>query len=468
MIPILYEPYETEFTSNGLGRLRDCISCIVTEERNGIYECDFEYPVTGSLYEDITLGRIIAVKHDDTDDIQPFDIVSCARPINGVVTFHAVHVSYRQRFMTVTATNITSLSEAFNALKLAKPINGFNYETDKTSTGYVAAFDGVPRTVRSILGGVDGSILESYGGEYEWDKFTVRLWASRGTTRDFAIRYGVNMLDYNEEIDFSESYTAVIPYWVDDITGTVVQGSVVSSGQTPYNGIESCIPLNLTDRYDKKPTKATLDSAAASYMTTNKKWLPAQSIEVDFMRLQDVAGYEYLAPLLECKLCDTIKVIMPRYNMSGDFKIVRTVYDVLLDRFSSMELGTLSTSLSEALGIATDSDKQSGPVDYVAEQGSNDGWTYRKWASGKVEAWKIYSFTLASWTVWASPVRYMDKALTIPSGIFTTAPAMLATSRSNQFWVVDILASSTTAATARLATVASSAMATSLRIYAWQ
>ena len=92
MIPILYESTETAFASNGLGRLRDMISCVVTEERNGIYELDFEYPMTAEDFDQIKIGRIIGVTHDESDDIQPFDIVSHERPIEGVVTFHAVHI----------------------------------------------------------------------------------------------------------------------------------------------------------------------------------------------------------------------------------------------------------------------------------------------------------------------------------------------------------------------------------------
>ncbi|MDO4527437.1 MAG: hypothetical protein Q4C03_01470, partial [bacterium] len=74
MIPILYEASEREFTSNGLGRLRDCTRCEVTEERNGVYECEFDFPVDGNHFDLIIPGRIILVTHDDTGDTQPFDI----------------------------------------------------------------------------------------------------------------------------------------------------------------------------------------------------------------------------------------------------------------------------------------------------------------------------------------------------------------------------------------------------------
>ena len=184
MIPILFEKNETAFTSNGIGRLRDCISCIVTEERNGIYECDFEYPVDGANYDLIQVGRIVGVRHDESSDIQPFDIVSFTKPIDGVVTFHCVHISYRQSYLTFTASNVNTLADAFTALGTAEPTNPFTYWTDKTSSGYCGCMDGTPRTVRQALGGIEGSILDAYGGEYEWDRWTVKLHSARGQYRD--------------------------------------------------------------------------------------------------------------------------------------------------------------------------------------------------------------------------------------------------------------------------------------------
>lgn len=106
-------------------------------------------------------------------------------------------------------------------------------------------------------------------------------------------------------------------------------------------------------------------------------------------------------------------------------------------------------------------------ADYVIEQGTNSSWTYRKWKSGKVEAWRSYSFSSASWSVWASPIRYMDKSISFPSGLFSRAPLIVATSDSNQYWVVNCHATSGTAGTLRLSTVASSAMETYVNIYAW-
>ncbi|MBQ1572530.1 MAG: phage tail protein [Clostridiales bacterium] len=350
MIPILYESNETEFRSNGLGRLRDCIDCVVTEERNGIYECDFTYPINGSNYDRIKLGRIIAVEHDDTNDVQPFDIVSCTRPIDGKVTFHATHISYRMSKMVANGSNINSLASAFNMLKNASPSNPFTYESDQPDSGYMAAADGVPKTVRQFLGGVEGSILDTYRGEYEWDKFRVILHSNRGTAKDFTIRYGVDLTDYNEELDYSESYSSVIPYWTgSDVT---VVGSKVTATGASYNGRDECVPLDLSDKFEPQPTTAQLQTYAQSYVNSSNALLPKQNITVKFVRLTDSIEYQALTNLFKCQLCDTIKVAFPRYNMTGRFKIVKTVYDVLQERFTEMELGTLSTTLAEALGVS--------------------------------------------------------------------------------------------------------------------
>lgn len=399
MIPILYDSNEINFDSNGLGRLRDCISCIVTEERNGIYECDFEYPVDGANFDKIQLGRIVGVSHSEatttrpvryvgpltdevldelTDengialtgaeikmipesDIQPFDIVSYSRPINGVVTFHCVHISYRQSKMVTYATGVNSLVDALDSFDTVffpdNPLgqdaggNPFTYITDKYSTGYCSAFDGKPKSIRSLLGGVEGSILDTYGGEYEWDKWFVILHSERGEQKDFSIRYGVNMTDFEDDMDFSESYNTCVPYWA-DTDGNVVIGSEVSSGQGTIGVGDKCVPLDLSDKFESQPSIADLEAMAVTVMAEQQPYLPSQTIKVDFVRLQDEAGSDQFDSLLQCKLCDSIKVIFPKYNMSAYFKIVKTVWNVLLDRYDEMELGNLPVSLAEALGVS--------------------------------------------------------------------------------------------------------------------
>ena len=359
MIPILYEKDETGFITNGIGRLRDCITATVSEGRNDIYELDFTYPVTGAHFNEIQPGRIVCVTHDDTGDVQPFDIVSYSKPIDGVVTFHAVHISYRLTTQVVWATNITSLS---SALSLFGNVSGtlFSYTADFTSSAYMAAADGVPRTVRQMLGGIEGSVLDTYGGEMLFDKWTVKVCKARGEARDLTIRYGVNMVSYQEDTDYLGTYSACVPYWTGTDTNggqIVVRGSRVDSGLSTASGRNDVVPLDLTEKFQDKPTAAQLEALALTYMTGNQVNLPAQTIAVDFIRLQDMPEYADYAPLMNCNLCDTVRVVFPEYSMDGRFKIVKTVYNVLADKYDSMELGTLSTTLAEALGITQTPEK---------------------------------------------------------------------------------------------------------------
>lgn len=345
MIPILYEKGETAFQSNGLGRLTDCISFKVTEERNsGVYEADFSYPVGGRLFDRIQLGRIIAVTHDETGDLQPFDIVSYSKPIDGIVTFHAVHISYRLTKAVSYATNVSSLAQALGLLSTTE----FTFSSDMTSSAYMAAFDGVPKSIRQLVGGTEGSLLDTYGGELEWDRFSVILHASRGQKRNFAIRYGVNMTGYQDDTDYSDSFNACVPYWIKD--DVIVIGNETSSGAQTAGGRTEVVPLDLSTMFEDEPTTAQLEAAALDYMREKGAHLPQQNIKVDFVRLQDL-GFEELGGLMKCNLCDTIDVIFPAYGMRGTYKIVRTVWDVLSDRYEEMELGSLRTTLSEALGV---------------------------------------------------------------------------------------------------------------------
>ena len=351
MIPILYEKTETAFANNGLGRLVDCIECKVTQELGtGVYECDFQYPVTGANFSEIQLGRIIAVTRDDGGQIEPFDIVSYSRPIDGVVSFHAVHTSYRLTKYITSGTNVTTSNLALYMLQSAEPspipFTFFAYQT--TTFGEMGMADGTPHNVRELIGGGEGSFCSTYNCEAAWSRFTVGFRDRLGTHRDFTIRYGVNMMDYNEETDGSECYTMAVPYWKNG--EDLVVGNLVDSGLTPFNR-PTAVAMDLTSFFQDQPTTADLEAKALEIMLSGQTNLPKRSIEVDFIRLQDLEDYAGYADLLECNLGDSITVVFPMYNITGTFRIVKVIWDALRDRFDTMTLGSLQTTLAEALGV---------------------------------------------------------------------------------------------------------------------
>ena len=209
MIPILYSGTETTFTSNGLGRLADAISCNVVEERNATYELEMKYPVSGVHFGEIKEGRIILAKPFDGGTPQPFIIYQITRPLNQVVTIRGQHISYMLSGIVVMPFTAGSITEAFQKIvTYSATTNSFTFITDKS---VVANYKlETPRGCRSVLGGESGSILDVYGkGDYEFDRFTVKLWVNRGTDNGVTLRYGKNITDLSSAIDMTNVYTGI-------------------------------------------------------------------------------------------------------------------------------------------------------------------------------------------------------------------------------------------------------------------
>lgn len=377
MKPILFDGSATNYNTQGLGALSDCISCFVTEERNGIYEVEFTYPITGVRYEAITTGRIILVSHDERKDLQPFIIYQISRPISGVVTVNAHHISYELNNVIVgpyEATNIGTAFEGFHSYAITD--NSFTFWTDKTSAGTfkVAA----PASVRALLGGTSGSILDAFGGgEYEFDNKTVKLYQHRGHDNGVTIRYGKNLTDITADTDAGSLYNAVIPYW-SNAEDTIVYGGIVQGnggitreeiwtdeGSFPIqdeNGetitfrasLRQVVPMDLSGEFSEAPTVAQLEARAQTILNNNEPWIPKVNIKIDFIALWQTEEYKIIAPLERVSLCDTVTVQYAELGVDATAKVIRVVWDVLAERYSEMELGDAKTSFADVLMANTD------------------------------------------------------------------------------------------------------------------
>ena len=351
MIPILYSAAETAFTSNGLGRLSDAISCEVKEKRNGTYELSMVYPTNGAHFADLVDGNYIATTHDEVGDIQPFRIYKISEEIDGRVTINASHISYLLNSTVIKPFSAGSCSEAINQLNTqANYVGGscpFSFWSDKAVT--VPFNQEVPRDVRSLLGGASGSFLDIFGtGEYEFDKYEVKFYQHRGTDTDVQVRYGVNLTDYNHTADSSGTYNAVVPFWGDEETGEVVTLSewyLTPTGQTAAS--LRFFALDLTEDFDEKPTEAQLRTLAQQRLDNSEAWKPKENWKVSFVQLWQTPEYENVAALQRLKLCDTCLVIYGGQTIRE--KVVEVTWDVLRERYSSMELGEPKTSFAKMI-----------------------------------------------------------------------------------------------------------------------
>ena len=377
MIPILYTPFETAFTSNGIGRLADCISCTVTEERNGIFECEFEYPISGKFYNTlINQGGIVGVIHDDNHDIQPFEIYRHSDPIDGIVTFNAHHISYALGNVIVGPFVADTCADALQGMvDNAITPNPFSFWTDKPTSGTFTLTH--PDNVRALLCGQQGSILDVYGtGEYEFDKYTVKLYAHRGLDRGVTIRYGKNLADIEREYDESEVFNAITPYWADQDGNVVmlpepyvyvsagalfkypweeqINGPIMTDGSNTEIDFQPfrlrTVPLDMSSEFQEQPTVAQLRTAAMAYLTNNEPWIPKDNIKVNFVQLWQTSEYENVAALQRVSLCDTVAIYYPELGVTNaSAKVIRIVYNVLTERYDEMELGEPKATLADTI-----------------------------------------------------------------------------------------------------------------------
>lgn len=367
MIPILYYNNTplSEMNTNGIGRLSSCVSAVVTEERNGIYELEFVYPITGDFYDQIIIGRIVSAIPSEGKSRQPFIVYRRSAEINGLVTFNCYHYSYLLSYLLMPnryySGGIQAVFTGFHedALTIGRGVPAFNFTTDKTNSGgYLCP--GIS-SIKSLLFGNEGSILDVFGtGEYDYDKNNVYLYQHRGSDNGVTIRYGKNLVDINDVIDGSNLYSAVIPFWTDSESGTTVSGGIINvlSGEyywkdengnhiTDENGVdltfksfvEYAAPLDLSDAFENEPTAEQLNAKAATWLNRNKPWIPKRNITIDFVPLAQTEEYKNIAQLETVKLCDTVHIVYSELGVVATAKVIRTEWNVLTDRYDKIEVG---------------------------------------------------------------------------------------------------------------------------------
>lgn len=359
MIPVLYESTETAFTTNGIGRLADAISCKVTEERNGAFDLEMVYPVTGQHYKDLDKLKLIYAVPAAGKAPQPFEIYRISAPISGRVAIYAHHISYRLNKTATMGVNVTASTQACSqalqglitgAILPQGQSFGFTFWTDVV-TGASYKQD-VPASVKSRLLGTEGSILDQFGGEFEWDKFAVKLWAERGSDKGVTIRYGKNLTDLTQEFNIDNTVTGCIPYWKGE-DETVTGGINYSAYHAQYSH-ERIVAVDFTDQFENKPTAEALNNLGQIYANEHGK--PTVSIEVSFVDLAQTEEYKDMIPLQSVNLCDIVTVQYEALGINETAKISKTVYDVLLDRYESVTVGDITPSLAQTITSGVEHD----------------------------------------------------------------------------------------------------------------
>lgn len=330
MIPILYDADEQNFTSNGLGRLADAISCIVEEERNGIYELTMEYPVGGRHFGQLLMSNIIYCRANQKPTPQAFRIYEVTDAIDGVTTIRAQHISYQLTAIPVEPFVADNPEDVVSLLSMRSVVtNPFTFDTDVEEGEFnTEQVD----SCRAIIGGIDDNLLARWGAEVEWDMYNVYIWQNRGQNRGKVVRYGKDITDITQEQSIEETYTGIYPYYLDsvgeyvDLTEKVLMAPTASL--YPYPRI---MPVDFTQAFASVPTESALREKAQTFLSESSIGLPRVSIEVSYVDDTDISIPIYL--------CDTVQVIFEPLGISAMAKVSSLTWNVLLDRYESATIG---------------------------------------------------------------------------------------------------------------------------------
>ena len=366
MIPKIFSADALKFQTLGIGALLKTVSCTVTEELNGTFELEATILADDPKIAYVKVGNIISAKPCLNEPDQAFVIESATKNLDGTVNVFATHIAqYRAKLIPVSPFSAVSLSAALLAVKSnSLESNPFTLSTDKTvATSYVLD---VPKSMRSILGGEENSILDVYRGEYYFDNLNISLLTRRGSNEDITIFYGKNLTKFqaNEEFSWNNSATGVLPYWKQE--ETVVVGSVQYSSNASELPYKRTVVLDCSEDFETEPTANQLNTFASNWISSRGN--DSITIQVGFNQygLTD-------EQIQQLSLGDTVHVVNSFYDINYDSRIVSVKFDVLAEKYTDITIGKVKANLNDAVEqIAVSSTTIVNPDtdDYVLKTGS--------------------------------------------------------------------------------------------------
>ena len=448
---ILYKANETNFTHLGLGMLHDAIQIFVTEERNGVFELEMKYPVSGDRFADLKLDRLIKADAGHSLKNQRFKIIRITKPLNGIVTVYAEHVSMLTRDLPLPP-NVSYSGDATSALNTWKNSiigidpNPFTVFSDISLPGSGSWSIKDVKNARDALGGVDGSLLDTYGGEYLFDNYDIKLYANRGKQSGALIAYGRNLTDLEQEENIAETYTSIYPYAVmtddnqNEIILTVSEYYLDSEYVSNYARRKI---LTVDFSGNDVTTVEQLRAKAEAYIINNRIGVPKVNLKIKYVDLAKTLDYEATQAIEEVNVCDWVTVYFEEYGIKTNEKIIKTVWDDLLQQYDSIEVGEARASLAQSINTTVDGKLETVAVSLntirlaadgktkiytgVAEpiaSNVNDLW-YKPVASGAVEMYRwdgiIWALQKTSADTLAGTVDFATvQAINIDANAITT------------------------------------------------
>lgn len=362
MIPRIYDNSFTTYESNGLGLLVDAISCQVEEESNGDFELTLVYPSDGSFFYALKQDNLIKADASDTLKGQLFRIDTISKPLNGQVTVYAKHISFdlakNSLNEDINERNIKCENAGKHMLQKSDADSRFSIESNIEMLGNYSMDR--KTDCLSAIAGTRGSLIDTFGNGPKLlrDNFTISVLTRRGKDDNTLIAYKKNITGFTLEEDYSEIINVIKPYatvtdeegnespiYIDEIgvkSSRYVEGDIVKSQW-----------IDFSDKFDEDetPTKEKLKNLAEKYFNDNSCDLPKMTYKIEFQPLSQTEEYKEdgLDELEHIGMDDSVYIANSKYKIRDQARVIKTTYNVLADKYISIELGDPKTTLGSII-----------------------------------------------------------------------------------------------------------------------
>lgn len=378
MRPLLFPADATAFTSHGYGPISEATSCLVTEEANGAFDLRLTVPRTSPRLAQLINGAQILAQPNPHDPLQVFRIRRVGKALRGEVEIYAQHLCYELAGVPIAPFTSASAAEAIGFLN-TNQLGGesFTFSTNLDVANPMTVAE--PTDAWSLLGSGENTLTYNYGGQLKFDMRSVQLLQARGVDRGVVIAYAVNLTELRHEESSEKLYTGVLPYWT-GAENVVVTGDV----QTAVSGLgyTKILPVDLSSRFDEQPTVAELNAAGQEYITEKNVGVPDVQIRASFVP----PGSRGLKTLEDVRLWDPVTLRMELMGIDVEASVVRTVYDVLRERYQSVDIGNKLLSVAHTIAEPTSRIAAGAVTGRALGRGSVGGGKLKK---GAVDADKL-------------------------------------------------------------------------------
>ncbi|EHS8394523.1 peptidoglycan DD-metalloendopeptidase family protein [Enterococcus faecalis] len=381
LIPVIFKPGEKDFTTNGLGRLIDATRCEITEEANGKYELEMDYPAISRFSDYFENGYQIKAKPNDLEEYHIFEIKQTFKDtFTNSIVIYAQSRTYKlgnRQVRLVTVDNRNG-AEAMRLIEqnMDEPCDIKLYSDINTASSTV--FEA--RNVLNCIAGEQGSLLQYWGGEIKREPFKLSLLRRRGRDNVGTVRYGKDLKGLTIKFDWQSIVTKVLPFaelqsGADGTSQRIYGNAVKSEYITKYPDVYAQY-VQFTEDQGVKDL-SSLNKVAGKYFTTlypgSDK--PKVSIELEIEKLTDSEEAKEFAKMRNYNLFDTFTVYHKFYDIDIQTKVTGIVYDALAEKTIKITAGDIqvafykqqSQDFQEAIKTLTKKDYMSNFIDYITD-----------------------------------------------------------------------------------------------------